>query len=452
MMQVRPLQQWLEADRPSDTCIAYDNQYQYPLSDLRHLVKQLVQELQKHPEQQWAICTDNSLYFVASLLAVLYAQRIPILLGHHRLHLLKEQRNLYEGIITDTVYSDIENQIVIPDAQKNDGIIDEFGEIASDAYAVLFTSGSTGIPKRIVKTVAVLNQEIAWISALWGNKIHAEALLSTVSHQHLYGLTFRIMLPMSMGIPFYTEVVRFPEQLAQLGSQIDSYMLVASPAFLKRIDSQLHYGKCQFLLSAAGELLWETAQLVHSAMHQFPYEIYGSTETGVMAWRHHVDVNTAWCLFDDVHIMQDAHHQGWITSPIMVQAQCELSDVLAFIGDTKHFYLKGRKDRIVKIEEKKIALDEVEQRIQKCDGVAQAVVVPVYKKQRLYLGAVVVLTVEGEQIRQQKNERLCIHTWQYNLQQTMETVAIPRFWRIVEEIPCNTEGKIVIKTLQEMFE
>ncbi|HEY1360769.1 MAG TPA: hypothetical protein VGF60_00915, partial [Xanthobacteraceae bacterium] len=64
----------------------------------------------------------------------------------------------------------------------------------------LFTSGSTGEPKRVVKALGQMEREAGIIESLLGPYLPAGGIVTgTVSHQHLYGLTFRLFWPLCSG-------------------------------------------------------------------------------------------------------------------------------------------------------------------------------------------------------------------------------------------------------------
>src|SRR6201999_478108 len=64
-----------------------------------------------------------------------------------------------------------------------------------------FTSGSTGERKRIGKTLSQLEIEIRTLESLWGETLGDAGCLGTVSHQHIFGLTFRLLWPLMAGRP-----------------------------------------------------------------------------------------------------------------------------------------------------------------------------------------------------------------------------------------------------------
>ena len=111
-------------------------------------------------------------------------------------------------------------------------------ELDLDACAlVLFTSGSTGEPAAIRKTLRQLDAEVDALEAAFGALAGDAMVQGTVSHQHIYGLLFRILWPLSARRPFARARLAYAEQLTALGEQ--AVVLVASPAHLKRLpDTQ----------------------------------------------------------------------------------------------------------------------------------------------------------------------------------------------------------------------
>ncbi|MFH4122345.1 acyl-CoA synthetase, partial [Acinetobacter baumannii] len=68
----------------------------------------------------------------------------------------------------------------------------------------------------------------------------------------------------------------------------------------------------------------------------------------------------------------------------------------------KSFQLLGRTDRIIKLEEKRLSLDAIEQSIQALDEVKQCHVLVFEHEHRQMLGCIVVLTEQArEQLKKQ---------------------------------------------------
>ena len=78
-------------------------------------------------------------------------------------------------------------------------------------------------------------------------------MASVVLH-HLYGLTFRVVLPMALGLPLHASLLQYAEQLSAL-PQDKRYLFISSPAFLKRLDTSLVPPPVALLLSAGANCL-----------------------------------------------------------------------------------------------------------------------------------------------------------------------------------------------------
>ena len=112
----------------------------------------------------------------------------------------------------------------------------------------LKTSGSSGQPKVIVKTVAQLAAETAAIQAQWPLLPDQAVVMGSVSPQHLYGLSFRIIWPLCHGLPMLREQCVYPEQLLAHSQTLPQPVVwVTSPTVLaalaQRTDWPLAAGK-----------------------------------------------------------------------------------------------------------------------------------------------------------------------------------------------------------------
>ena len=99
----------------------------------------------------------------------------------------------------------------------------------SHTAAIGFTSGSTGVAKAITKTLRCLDAEIQTLEMLWGKTLENAAVFTTVSHQHIYGLLFRLLWPLCAERPFAATAHSYPEQLVAELQQQTRTVLISSP-------------------------------------------------------------------------------------------------------------------------------------------------------------------------------------------------------------------------------
>lgn len=195
---------------------------------------------------------------------------------------------------------------------------------------------------------------------------------------------------------------------------------------------------------------WEDVAQTASWLGVWPDEIYGSTETGILAWRHHQQPDVTWQPFPGVRIVVDADEIRAISPLISDRHGLLLDDILQF-DDSGRFQITGRRDRVVKIEEKRISLCEIEQRLLELEGIREAAALPVTRGGRQGIGALLVLEDHARQQWQQMGGKALEISWRRALRPWLEPVTIPRYWRIVDEMPVNSMNKRVYAQLQELF-
>ncbi|WP_318371112.1 AMP-dependent synthetase [Enterobacter sp.] len=448
MMLTLPLAHWLTSPRPNETPIAWLGDHIWTLGQLRHDVAHLVAALQQQDGVRWALCAENSYLFLVALLAALHAGKTPVIPGHSRESLLNEQRTLFDGVLSDRPLDGCGPVQVVTSSGKSVAGVQPLPAIDPHSHVELFTSGSTGHPQRIVKPIASLDCEASLLAARFADRLAGCRVIGSVAPLHLYGLTFRIFLPMSLGLPLHAAMIQYAEQLAALDSQ-QRYAFISSPAFLKRLDDKLTPPPVEMLLSAGGMLPWQDAVQTAAWLHVWPDEIYGSTETGVLAWRHRLHDDAAWLPFPGVQITAEGEHFRAISPLIPAENGLLLDDILHFNQDGT-FQLAGRHGRVVKIEEKRISLNEIEQRLRDLDGVCDAAALAVTRHGRQSIGALLVLDAVTRE-KWQHNAGALELSWRAALRPWLEPVAVPRYWRIIKEIPVNSMNKRVYAHLQELF-
>lgn len=444
-----PLAQWLNASRPDETPIAWLGDQTWTLGQLRYDVVTLANALQLREGDRWALCFENSYLFIVALLGTLSAGKTPVIPGHCRISLLEEQRAQFSGVLSENLADWQGESILVTSAGINAPADTLLPAIAPDSVIELFTSGSTGQPKRVVKSIALLDNEAALLAERFAGRLEGCRVAASVVPQHLYGLTFRIFLPMSFGLPLHAAMLYYAEQLAALDHQ-HSYLFVSSPAFLKRLDPQLVPPPVTMILSAGGILPWKEVTETEAWFGIWPDEIFGSTETGILAWRHRTTEDATWLPFPGVSIVPEGEAFRARSPLIADEAGLLLDDILQF-DERGHFSLAGRRGRVVKIEEKRISLSEVEQRLIALDGIVDAAALPLSRGGRQGIGVLLVLDDNlGDAWRQKTGKELEL-SWRRALLPWLEPVAIPRFWRVVDAIPVNSMNKRVYAQLQEFF-
>ncbi|HWT67939.1 MAG TPA: AMP-binding protein [Pseudomonas sp.] len=305
----------------------------------------------------------------------------------------------------------------------------------------LCTSGSSGEPKRIEKSLRQLVNEVEALERLWGEGLGPACIIGSVATQHIYGLLFRVLWPLCAGRTFVRKQLAFPEDLQRASREQAAFAWVASPALLKRMGDNLDWpamSAVRRVFSSGGALPAEAAQSLHERLHQWPTEIFGSSETGGIAWRQGPDF---WQPFADVRLKQDSDGALLITSPYLPAGHVEHTADAAHIAADGRFELLGRLDRIVKLEEKRISLPMLEQALVTHDWVAEARLA-VVQENRASLGALLVLSEAGLHALRNQGRRTLTETLRQHLSQHCESLALPRRWRLLRQLPLNAQGKL----------
>lgn len=314
----------------------------------------------------------------------------------------------------------------------------------------LCTSGSSGEPKRIDKQLRQLANEVAGLEQLWGDCLGDAWIIGSVSTQHIYGLLFRVLWPLCAGRGFERRQLPFPEDLQRASREHPTFAWVASPALLKRMGDNLDWPglrPVRKVFSSGGELPADAAARLHQRLGQWPAEILGSSETGGIAWRQG---DPLWQPFAGVELSQNEHGALRIASPYLPPGHTEQSaDAVEFAGDGR-LRLLGRLDRIVKLEEKRISLPMLEQALCAHAWVADARM-GMIEEGRAFLGSLLVLTDSGLHALRNQGRRVLIDTLREHLAGYCEALALPRRWRLLRQLPFNSQGKLPQATLQALL-
>jgi acyl-CoA synthetase (AMP-forming)/AMP-acid ligase II/3-hydroxymyristoyl/3-hydroxydecanoyl-(acyl carrier protein) dehydratase len=323
---------------------------------------------------------------------------------------------------------------------------------------VVFTSGSTGEPQAIAKKLSQIASEVATLDVLFGAVAGNAAIVATVSHQHIYGLLFKVLWPLTTCRPIHALSLGFHEELAPALAS-GPCVLVASPAHLKRLPEHLDWRgavrNLRAVFSSGGPLAPDTALATGALLGKVPFEVYGSSETGGVAWRQRAHLaDDAWQPFPTVDWRLDADGGLHVRSPHLPDdGWLALADRAEAAGN-KGFVLRGRSDRIVKIEEKRISLTAIEASLLASGLAAEARVIvcaPV-AGQRERLAAFVVPSAEGNAVLASAGKQALNGRLRAALAATVAAVALPRRWRYLDAMPVNAQGKTTLAALQALLD
>lgn len=405
--------------------------------NFRKLCLTAASQLSSRPEKVIAFSFNSRVLAAAAFVGALAARKIPALFPGKRTNLVR-MKDCFDLIFTDH-NSGIEKQLLWQKDSPSATDINEIKLSTEDKF-LLFTSGSTGKPKAVFKTLGQMDKEARITSQLFGNLCRDYAFASSTDFCHLYALTFSFWLPIALNNPIWGESIFVCDLLSKIQQPIN---FISSPTFIRNFDPSVIGHDVRFLLSAGGPLFSKDRQ---KGLYLCPYgihEIYGSTETGIIASRRHSDssIETPWQTVPGVKI-EHTDSCSTLISPLLSEVSFELEDHLDMVSPNS-FLLKGRKDKIIKIGEKRFSLTEIKKAVEAATG-KETQILPVYKNDRLFIGAIIKneSPVTGEDIKH----------WRSLLLNKVEPLVVPRLWRNVTEFPMTAQGKLDTACLLELFD
>lgn len=315
----------------------------------------------------------------------------------------------------------------------------------------IYTSGSTGDTSAITKSLAQLAREVEALQAAFPALPADVVVHGTVSHQHIYGLLFRVLWPLAAGRVLAPRLF-FHEEIAAALQQ--PAILVSSPAHLKRIPDTLNWTLARHQLAAvfsSGGALPEVAAAQAHALWGLPVtEIYGSSETGGIAWRQSEGHTAPWQPLPEVAWRIAENEVLEVASPhLTTPAWWPTCDRVEAVGNGG-FKLLGRVDRIVKVEERRVSLTALERQLLTLPEVAEARVV-LLDGMRAELAAVVVPSAHGQERLQAEGAQRLGQQLRLALADGQEAVTRPRRWRFVDALPMTAQGKTPESALRALF-
>ena len=403
-----------------------------------------------HADEHWALYFDDASEFASALFGAWHAGKTVYLCANTLPETVARLSREVDGFAGDfpvgysaLIMSPI--ALAVTDDEADWPALDE-----ETTRLVVYTSGSTGAPTAIEKRLAQLAREVEALEAAFGQRVGAAVVHGTVSHQHIYGLLFRVLWPLAAGRVIAPRLYFHEEIVAVL--QTPS-LLVSSPAHLKRIPDTLDWSGVQAQLravfSSGGALPKGAALAAQMLWGCVPIEVFGSSETGGIAWRECRQGEAAWTPLPGV-VWRIADGQLELASPHLFDSGWWRSSDRVQADGIGGFRLLGRADRIVKVEERRVSLTALERQLTELPEVAEVRVVLI-EGARTELAAVVVPSASGLASLQAVGRRVFAQTLSAALASAHDAVTRPRRWRFVAALPSNAQSKTTDAALRVLF-
>lgn len=315
---------------------------------------------------------------------------------------------------------------------------------ADQLAAILFTSGSTGLPqphaKRWGKIVANGRAGAASLGMAQG----CHGLVGTVPVQHSYGFESTLLLALHGAAGFWAGKPFYPQDIvAALNAVPRPRMLVTTPFHLSTLlaaqaETGLELPAIDRILSATAPLSAELAARAETATGAPVLEIYGSTETGQIATRRTLD-GPVWQLMPDIALRQEGD-TTWADGG-HIEGRLPLGDRVELRANGE-FVLLGRHQDLINIAGKRTSLAWLNHQATAIAGVADAAFyLPDEEKADGITRLAAFVVAPGLDTRQLQAE----------LRRRIDPVFMPRPLVLLDKLPRNTTGKLPRNELQALY-
>ena len=304
--------------------------------------------------------------------------------------------------------------------------------------AVVFTSGSTGIPQPHPKTWDTLVASVQTEAQRLELPDNA-TLIGTVPPQHMYGFESTVLMAWCNGCALSHAQPFFPADICHaLSTAPTPRVLVSSPLHLRTLlNAELAIPALAHVVSATAPLSTQLAYDIEMRCQALLTEIYGSTETGQIATRRPTQ-GPAWQLFPGIKWHAEGNSMyacgNHIGLPVV------MNDVIEPITD-ELFLLHGRMADMINIAGKRHSLAGLDHLLNSLPGVVDgAFYMPDETGHVTRLAAVVVAP--------DTNAAVLLAA----LREHLDPVFLPRPLLFVDALPRNSTGKLPRSALQALLQ
>lgn len=310
-----------------------------------------------------------------------------------------------------------------------------------DRLSITFmTSGSTGAHQRWPRTADRALREMDVCVGLLDVR-RGDRILATVPPQHIYGMMYGVLLALRAGAVVVRADVLHGSAVAAALERHAAAMLVSVPAHLATLAEQDRLPPLRRVLSAGAPLPAPVAEALGRRHGWSVTEVYGATETGGIAVRHPGE--EGWAPYPEVEVTADEEGGLQVDSPWI-----DPSGPRPFpVGDRielrpgGRFVLLGRRDGVVKVAGKRVALRELEERLLAVPGVRDAAAVA--QPSPGLRGNEIWVAVAGDGLAPARL-REALAAW-------LDPVAVPRRIRVLPALPREPTGKLRREALLALF-
>ncbi len=310
----------------------------------------------------------------------------------------------------------------------------------SRTAAIVFTSGSTGAPVAHRKSwgglVHSVRAEAGRLGLLDGQR---HSIVATVPPQHMFGFESSVLIALQSGAAMCVAHPFYPADICStLAAAPRPRMLVTTPVHLKvLLASGLDIPLPDLVLSATAPLPPQLAMAAEVRLQAPVFEIYGSTETGQIAYRRTTQA-TEWTLFPEI-MLSAMQGRVWASGGHLEQAT-PLGDELELL-DGEHFLLHGRTADLINIAGKRSSLGYLNHQLNAVPGVIDGAFFMPDEEDGVTVTRLTAFAVAPH---------MTAAALLAGLRERIDALFIPRPLVLLESLPRNSTGKLPRETLEAL--
>jgi acyl-coenzyme A synthetase/AMP-(fatty) acid ligase len=262
-------------------------------------------------------------------------------------------------------------------------------------------------------------------------------IVCSVPPQHMFGVEASVMLSLVHAIPVQEGRPLLPADVQQAFAGSPAAAWIATPLHLRGlVQSGEALSNCNLVVTSTMPLTQQLAQQTEDLVGAPVLEIYGSTETGVLAMRRSAH-ETAWRPFSGVRVerIDDATlaYGSHFSSPVRLPDETE-------IDATGSFKLLGRSTDMIKIGGRRASLAGLNLLLEGLPGLEDGVLYlptttnPTERLCLIYSGP----TLDRAEVEQWLRTRL-------------DSAFLPRTFVHVDKLPRSDSGKLPRQALDALF-
>lgn len=243
-----------------------------------------------------------------------------------------------------------------------------------DTAALLYTSGSTGTPEPQPKTLL----HLAIGALVLGDRLtqdlgsldRIERIVCSVPPQHMFGLEASVMLSVVQSISVLDRRPLLPADVQSAFAASPPAAWIVTPLHLRGlVQAQLQVANCRVVIASTMPLAPGLAAEAETRVQAPVLEIYGSTETGVLAMRR-TATEADWLPVSGVQVRPT--DDGASATGSHFESPARLLDRID-LGPTGRFILLGRQADLIKIAGRRASLSGLNMMLHELPGLDDGV-------------------------------------------------------------------------------